>query len=182
VSLINIDRALDFLSLDVQNRDRVEILAKWVQSRAESIIRRKLDLDTYTWILDGNRSQTIQLPVMPVTSVTAIYFDTDRIFDEAEDTDDYYVETETGIITFYDKYLYGLKTIKVIAVAGYDTDNFPSDLELAFYEAIQWNLSRLVDRAFGVRNQSTPDGQTVGYEMVLPMGVQRVFESYKDML
>jgi len=53
---------------------------------------------------------------------------------------------------------------------------------MAFYEAIMWNLSRLGDKAFGVRNQSTPDGLTVGYEMVLPMGVQRVFESHRDIL
>ena len=182
MALIDIDSCLDFLSLDVKHRDKVDVLSGWVQARAESIIRRKLDKDDYTFYLDGVGNNKIQIPVIPINSTTGVYVDTDRTFATAEDTDDYYIDTDTGILTFYERSLLGFRIVKVVVNAGYDTDNFPSDMKLAFYEAIQWNLSRLKDRAFGVRDQSTPDGLTVGYEMVLPMGVQRVFESYKDML
>lgn len=182
MALINLDSCMAFLSLDVKNRDRVDILSGWVQARAESIIRRSLDKDDYTFYLDGEGSNTVQIPILPVNSVTSVSVDYDRVWSDTEDSDDYYTNLTTGILTFYEKIVTGFRVIKIVANAGYDTDNFPADLKLAFYEAIQWNLSRVSDKAFGVRNQSTPDGLTVGYEMVLPMGVQRVFESYKDIV
>lgn len=180
--LISVDNCLDFLNLDSKYRDRVELLTSWVQARAESIIRRKLDKADYTWQLDGQGSHSVQLPVIPVNSVTGVYLDSDRVFETAEETSDYYLDSDTGIISFYNKILFGFKTIKVVANAGYDEETFPADLKLAFYEAIQWNLSRVQDRMFGVSTQSTPDGVSLAYEMVLPMGVQRVFESYRDMV
>jgi hypothetical protein len=173
-----INRILGYKETD---QERLILLLEWVQSKAESLIGRKLDLDTYTWYLDGNYGDKIVLPVRPVVSITALYLDSGHDFETETDSDDYYVDLESGIIQ-----LYGTiapkrhRTIKVIASAGYDEDTFPADMKMAFLEAISWNMSRMLDRSFGRTNQSTPDGMTVGYEMVLPMGVQRVFESYRD--
>jgi hypothetical protein len=53
-------------------------------------------------------------------------------------------------------------------------------LKMACLEAISWNFSRMRDKQYGVKNETTPDGITRGYEMVLPMAAQRVFDAYRE--
>jgi hypothetical protein len=173
-----VNRILDYTEAQ---HEQVTLLLAWVQSKAESLIGRKLDNADYTWYLDGNGGDKIILPVRPIVEIDGLYLDSGRDFATAEDEDDYYVDTESGIITLYSTTApVGNRVIKVVADAGYTETTFPADLKMAFLEAISWNMSRMMDRAFGRSNQSTPDGMSVGYEMVLPMGVQRVFESYRD--
>jgi hypothetical protein len=179
--LVSRDTVLQRLGLDESNVDRVDVLIEWIQDRAELLIGRKLEQAEFTWYLDGTGSNRIVLPVAPITELTALYIDTSREFTDAESTDDYYTNMDNGIITLYNTTTPRMPiVVKVEATAGYTEDTLPASLKFAFIEAIKWNLSRWNDGYFGRTNQSTPDGIQVGYEMVLPMGVQRVFESYRE--
>jgi len=179
--LISRDTVMRVLSLDEGKTDLVDDLIAWIQDRAELLIGRKLESAEFTWYLDGYGSNRIVLPVAPVTEVTALYIDPTRAFTVAESASLYYVNLEHGIITLYDTTTPRLAvSVKVVATAGYTEDTLPSSLKQAFIEAISWNLNRYADRHFGRTSQSTPDGVQVGYEMVLPMGVQRVFEAYRE--
>lgn len=179
--LISRDTVLQRLGLDESNVDKIDVLIEWIQDRAELLIGRKLEEDDFTWYLDGTGGNRIVLPVCPVTALTALYIDSSRAFATAEDSAYYYVNMDNGIITLYNKTTQKMPiTVKVEATAGYTEDTLPASLKFAFIEAIKWNLSRWNDGYFGRTNQNTPDGVSVGYEMVLPMGVQRVFESYRE--
>lgn len=180
--LINPDDVLNVLNYDVKWRTKVEFLLEWVQQRAETIIRRKLDKADYTWLLDGNDTTRVRLPVLPINSTTGVYVDYSRVFATAVNTSEYYVDEDAGILEFYNLKPDGVRVVKVVANAGYDEDSFPADLKMAFIEAVGWNMNRITDKSFGIRQQATPDGLTTGYEMVLPLGVQRVFEMYRDRL
>lgn len=179
--LISRDLVLALLGLDESQVDRVDLLIDWIKDRAELIIGRKLEQDSFEWILDGTGSNKIKLPVAPIVELSALYIDASRVFDDAEDSDDYRVDLESGVVTLFSATTPKLPAcIKVVATAGYTEDTLPSSLKMAFLEAISWNMNRMNDRAFGVSNHSAPDGVSVGYEMVLPLGVQRVFEAYRE--
>lgn len=179
--LISRDTVLRVLALDESQTDIIDDLIAWIQDRAELLIGRKLESAEFTWYLDGTGSNRIVLPVAPVTAITAIYLDSGRTFATAEDSSTYYTNLDHGIITLYNATTpcYPV-SVKVVATAGYTETTLPASLKQAFIEAISWNLNRYADRHFGRTSQSTPDGVQVGYEMVLPMGVQRVFEAYRE--
>jgi hypothetical protein len=178
--LLTADYVMDMLGIDVKGRTRVDLLIEWVQARAEAIITRKIESDTYTWYLDGNGSDTINLPVWPITSMTSVSYDWTRAFTETLETTDYEIDENTGILTFLTCEPTGRRTIKIVAVAGWTSTTVPADIKMAMLEAISWNYVRFANKAFGVMNQASPEGLTVGYEMVLPMGCERVFEMYRD--
>jgi hypothetical protein len=162
---------------------QIDLLIDWVSERAESIIGRELMSEERTEYLDGSWSSSIILPVIPVTSVSGVYLDSDHEFgsDTEVESSDYYLNTKTGIIYLYDDLTpKGVATVKVVFTGGYTTDNLPADLKMACLEAISWNFSRMRDKQYGVKNETTPDGITRGYEMVLPMAAQRVFDAYRE--
>lgn len=162
--------------------ETVETIISWIEKKAESIIGRKLTRETRTSYLEGFGNDKIILPVIPVIELTSVSLDSNREFSDVLDPGDYYCDLESGVITlFKEKTPEGVKTIKVVYTAGFTSETLPSDLKFNFVEAISWNLNRLRDKNFGVRNMTTPDGVNISNELVLPMGVQRTIESYRDM-
>lgn len=179
--LISADFVANMLEYKSVYPEKLQFLLSWVQSKAESLIGRKLESAEYVWQLDGTGKKKIILPAWPVTEVTGIYLDSSRAFATALEEGDYYLDAEAGIISLYNHATpEGDRTVKVTATAGYDDETLPADLKMAFIEAINWNMSRLNDHSFGKTTQNTPDGVNVGYEMVLPLGVQRVLDSYRE--
>lgn len=180
-SLITRDLIEDMIGTDDSQQSKVDMLIEWITQKAESIIGRKLSNEQRTAYLKGFGDHKIILPVIPVTAITSISLDADREFTETLDSSDYYCDFETGIVSLFDeKTPEGVKTIKVVYTAGYTPTTLPADLKFAFIEAISWNLTRLADKNFGVRNMTTPDGVNISNELVLPMGVQRVIDSYRE--
>lgn len=172
---------IEFLKLESTDSARIDILIAWAQARAELIIGRSLESVEHTEYLAGNGGKTIILPVIPVSSIASIYLDASRAYTTALETTDYYIDAKSGIVRLYtDRTPEGPATVKVIYTAGYTEDTLPADIKMALMECIEWNCKRLNDQALGLSSHSTPDGVSVGYEMVLPLGAQRVFESYRD--
>lgn len=172
---------VSFLKLNSADLERIDAIIEWAQARAELIIGRSLESKERVEFLDGHYSQSIMLPVIPVTSIESISLDAGRKFTTALSPDDYQFHPARGIITLY-SYLtpQGNSTVRVAYTAGYTEDTLPADLKMALMECVSWNLKRLNDEALGISTRNAPDGVNVGYEMVLPMGAQRVFKSHRD--
>jgi uncharacterized phiE125 gp8 family phage protein len=170
-----------FLKLATADQDRVDTLIAWAQARAELIIGRSLESEARTALLAGRCARSFMLPVIPVTEITSICLDATRTFDSPLSSGDYHLDNTSGIIRlYYDHTPYGVATVQVIYTAGYTEDTLPADLKMALMECISWNAKRLNDQALGISSHNTPDGVGLSYEMVLPLGAQRVFESYRD--
>lgn len=179
--LIDRDWVIAQLGLQDADGDNVDFCIEWVQSRAENYIGRKLESDTYTWYLDGTGGKTIILPICPITSLTSISLDSSRLFTTNLSESDYYCDLETGIIQLYRKTTTDdARTVKVVAVAGYTSDTLPGDLKMAFLSAISHHMAKLVNRAFGMSSQTSPDGVNMSYELELPSDTKRVFDSYRE--
>ena len=180
--LITWSTVKDELGLETSLKSKTERLISWISAKAEVIAGRKLTSETRTQYLPGNGTDTIVLPIFPVTAFTSLNVDSQHKFTGSDvSSDDYYIDMDTGIITLYNATVpRGVNVAKVVYTAGWTEATLPGDVLQACLEAITWNLQRENDRAFGIRNQTTPDGVNIGYEMVLPMGVQRVFESYAN--
>lgn len=166
---------------DVQ-KAQAEFLINWISQKAVEIIGREIMTEVRTTYLEGLGTNKVILPVIPITTMTSITLDGSHLFTgDALESTDYYVDTVTGIVTLYNTCTpTGVNTIKVVYTAGYNESNLPSSLQLACAEAVSWNMSRMTDKMFGIRTETTPDGVNRNYEMVLPMGSQRTFEMYKD--
>ena len=157
-----------------------EFLIQWIQSRAESLIGRALELSERTVYMDGSGKNTLILPVMPVQSIASISFDSSRVFATSVDSADYYCDMRSGVVYFDYCVPEGRGNVKVVFTAGYDSASLPYDLKMAMIECISWNVKRLNDKAFGISTRNSPEGISPAYEMVLPMGAQRVFEMYRE--
>lgn len=182
--LLTRDFVTTALGASEEDQWQIDLLIDWISERARSIIGREIMSEERTAYIEGRGTNTILLPEIPVASVSALYLDSDRDFtsDTEISSEDYHLETGSGVITLYDDVApSGVATVKVTYIAGYTTSTLPADLKMACLEAISWNYSRLRDKQYGVKNETTPDGITRGYEMVLPMAAQRVFDAYREM-
>jgi hypothetical protein len=164
----------DFLSLPDSQQTRVETLIGWITSKAETITRRELESKERKVYLSGYGGSDLILPHWPVETVVLV-----KIGDE--EITDFSVDKRQGILYRTEAtFPQGERNIEVTYTGGWSETTAPDDVKLACIEAISWNLKRLNDGAMGIKNQTTPDGVNVGYELVLPLSVQRVFESYKS--
>lgn len=168
-----------FLSLPDDLREKTELLNGWITKRGESIMHREIMESERTEKYSVNGRDTILLRCWPVSSVSSVTVD-----DEVLDSDLYDVENDTGVIYRIDgaNFPDGRRNIKIIYTGGWTESTLPDDIKFAAIEAVSWNLSRLNDNAMGIKSQTTPDGVNVGYELVMPLSVQRVFESYRNVM
>jgi hypothetical protein len=163
-----------FLDIPETKYSQVETLIGWITRKAEVITRRELEQAERTVYLSGYGDKTLVLPHWPVVSIASI---------TADDTEvtEYTLDGSKGLVYRTDStFPKGDRNIKVVYTAGWTDSTTPDDVKLACIEAISWNLKRINDEAMGIKNQTTPDGVNVGYELVLPLSVQRVFESYRS--
>ncbi|MCF7944724.1 MAG: hypothetical protein K9L24_01160 [Spirochaetia bacterium] len=168
-----------FLNLPDDLREKTELLNGWITKRGESIMHREIMESERTEKYSGNGRDTILLLCWPVSSVSSVTVD-----GEVLDPELYYTETDTGVLQRIDgsKFPVGNRNIEITYIGGWTESTLPADIKFAAIEAVSWNLSRLNDNAMGIKSQTTPDGVNVGYELVMPLSVQRVFESYRNVM
>ena len=181
MALISSAYVQTILGYDDQFLDKIDLLIDSSVSRAENFIGRKLESALRTQYLAGTGGHKIILPIYPVTTITSISVDSERLYATLLTTSEYYLDSETGIITLFNKTTpEDVATIKIVYTAGWTEATLPADLKMAFVELIDWGWKRLNDHAFGMTTASSPDGVTAGYEPVMPLFSQRILESYKE--
>ncbi len=96
-----------------------------------------LDSGTYTLYLDGPAEWSVlvlQLPINPVTAVSKVYSDPDRVYgsDTEISSSDWDLDSRNSRIilksTSGEAYDYGFRALKIVCTAGYSTSNPPADL------------------------------------------------------
>jgi hypothetical protein len=174
MALISWEYVQRILHISDSQQEQTELLIGWITRRGETIARRELESKERTVYLSGYGGSELILPHWPVKIVASVIISGNEITD-------FSVDERKGIIYRKDAtFPKGERNIEVTYTAGWSDITAPDDVKLACLEAISWNLKRFNDGAMGVKNQTTPDGVNVGYELVLPLSVQRVFESYKS--
>jgi hypothetical protein len=107
--------------------DSDDVLLYDIMKRKDSLVKnrilcRDIESGTKTEYLDGDCTDTIILKHVPITAITSIHDDTERVYgsDTLIDSADYTYDAETGIITLDNNITSpGRQNIKVIYTGGY---------------------------------------------------------------
>ena len=126
-----------------------------------------LDSGTYTVYLDGTAgwsSLVLQLPINPVTAITSVHSDPDRLYGSSTliagseyelDSRNARVILKSTASTAFDN---GFRAIKVVCTAGYSTANPPDDLvhAICIFASMTWR-----NRNNWSRDSITQRGSTI---------------------
>lgn len=132
----------------------IDILLAGVYGEIESYVGHKLRQDTYTdqviqlqasnidlqtpALLDIRRSYgQVVLQHYPVSSVTISQDGTNLTVDQ-----DYTLDTDTGIITFWTKVNDHLDKLKVTYTGGYSTANIPGEIKLVALQGLKYEFEK----------------------------------------
>lgn len=167
--------------------DLLQLLVNGVTKYVENYIKRTLSYEETTRYLDGPGTEVLVLPDYPISSLDAIYVDSNRSFgDETEeDSDNYYVDDTAGRIEKLNGIVWpaGRRNIKITYTKGFSS--IPDDLRLAGLEvaAIKWNESHQGDKRIGVIQSTlrfSEESQTNTFlRTELPKPTQDVLNKYR---
>ena len=151
----------------------------------EAYLGHAIKSTTYTEYYDGDGTKKLLLRKWPIVSVTSINVDIDRDFasDTVMDSDDYYVDTENGIIDVWQEtgvgptvFEFGIKNVKIIYVAGYAT--IPNDLVHIANEHVAFLFRRSATE--GTTSQSLGGKSEIYDERDMPAWLRHRLSPYKD--
>lgn len=157
-ALATLGNAKTFLGITNSDKDEVlEMLINQATDYLETKCGRRFASTTYTeQEYDGNGTVEMKLQQFPVITFTTLQRNraTDNSDDwETVDTDDYWVENETGIITKTSKFYKGKFNYRATYAAGYAT--IPYDLQYACLTIVSETLNRR--SAMGIKSESLGD-------------------------
>lgn len=106
--------------------------------------------------LDGDGTSELWLPDYPIANVVInIDFDQDQVFDDTdENTEDYVVYPEKGLIYCRLVFPYGHRNIKITHDKGYSDANMPGDLKLVVKMEISILYNRILEGSLGLKDYS----------------------------
>lgn len=138
VALISLNDAKAFLKVTANTDDGIiGDLINGVSQMINQYCGRTLLSATYTDYLDGTGSAELLLPNYPVTAITSINDDVDRVWaagDNIDITTNVNWEGTSGIVRLWNNeygFSKGNRNVKVVYVAGYSLATMPYDVALA---------------------------------------------------
>lgn len=174
---------------DTQKDDIIALLIPAAQNAIEEYCGAVFDTveegGTVTEYHNGDTNRVL-LKRYPLDSSVApiVYEDADREFDAEDlvDSDDYYVDYDTGIIYFDFEAMKGWGAIKVTYTPKYPASgavsNIPSALKLACIKLVAWEMKRGVD--VGVTSRGMPGGTSVSFTADgIPKEIKDVLDLFK---
>lgn len=133
--IITIADIKSLFGITVQTDDHIlAILSQGIESKVALNCNRTFESTVLTEYYDGDGTSVLQLKNYPIITVSAIYDDTDRVYDASSliSSDDYVIkETEGRIELDGLTFMQGLKNIKIVYTAGYSSATMPFDLKVA---------------------------------------------------
>lgn len=131
-ALITVGQAKTFLGITGQDELLTDLINA-VTTYIESKCHRRFKESTYTQeLLDGKGSYEVTLKNYPVTTFTLLEkrnaTDNTNSWNTV-DTDDYYIDTDSGLLTSVCKFSNGIQNYRATYTAGYAT--IPYDLQYA---------------------------------------------------
>ena len=157
----------------------------------EKHIGRQVLQATYTEYYDGDSSGRLILKKWPVISVTSIHVDPEREFgsDDLMDADDYYLDTELGIVEVFQatgsgptSFPKGIKNVKAVYVAGFTS--IPADLAQVATEYAAFVFNRSGTEGFrsqslGQKSESYEVG-SLRIDLAIPLYLTWKLDQYKE--
>lgn len=148
-------------------------ISEYIQSKPE--INQYFIAASYTEYYNGDGDVILILRKLPVNSITSIYDDLDRTFDETEDQIDssnYSVDSESGILQFDGAVMCkGVQNIRVIYNAGYNA--VPANVQIACEKLV---MADYIEKVTGV-NTGIGDDQIYKPDK-LRKDAWRILEAY----
>ena len=121
-------RAFDKTIVAAVTDAQITVLIQMVSAHIEGILGRETEATTYTvYLSPGEGQEWFSLRAYPITSITSVTYDTDRVFTDSNDvltaTTDYIHDADTGELWIDNQALAkGNRTLKVVYVGGMAAD------------------------------------------------------------
>ena len=155
----------------------LDSLVARVSAKFEILCDRTIASATYTEYYSGDASRTLQLRQSPVTSITSIHSDFDRVTWDSTtliSADDYTFDGPSGVVYYDLSFIPGVKNVRVVYVAGYATT--PAGIVDAVCEWVAAGFNRrkgsgLTSESFGGVSQSY-------LADAMPAGVREIVDRY----
>jgi len=177
--MVTLDAMKTYLSIPLADTSKdtwVELLINAASDAIEKHCVRSFTQATYTHTLDGHQNNEVVLPQWPVTSVTDLRVDSDRVFgaDTIKDAAEYTVID--GVLRLHtSRFPEGSQNVRITYTAGYAT--IPSDLQLACMFYVEWSFRTQNDRRLG-RTTTTKGNETVEHVPGMPKEIREILEPW----
>lgn len=179
-SLVTWEKTQQLLDLDDDQQTKIELLINSASAAANAYTKRLLKTRSYTELMNGTGKTTLLLPQYPVTELTSLYIDRNRVFGADTEITDYYLDEKTGELYYKNTFPKIWKCVKGIFVAGFGVALYeiPEDIQIAVVETVQWYRARLSGEGIGVTAIQNPNGITTRFEADLPVSARRRLDPY----
>jgi len=171
--------------VDAETERLVNTASEMIAKRTNRVLYKK----THTEYWDGSRTNRILLSEWPITGGPAagatkpeISIDSKSLFASGTeiDTDEYYVDRDIAIVMINLSFPKGTRNVKVIWEAGlgnHASDDFPSDLQNACLELVQFLLNKKHDRRIGIQTKGKLN-ENISYELGIPKYIDELLLPY----
>ncbi|MFH1230004.1 MAG: phage head-tail connector protein [Planctomycetota bacterium] len=164
----------------------IDAVSNWIEN---SYCKRQFLSRPYTEYIDGKGNDTIYLKHRPVTAVTTIHDDVDRVFDSNTliNSSEYYPYENEGYVRLFGEtkqfftrgiFQVGVANVKVVYVAGYET--IPKAVNLA--------CRKLVIKLFRQREKEGVKSESIGQYSItyteskdVPTEIKMMLDGYVNM-
>ncbi len=185
ISLEDVREALQFETAEAVSENNLLVsLINRTSSRMETYCGRNFKAREYTEYQDGDGGPIVFTDHYPITSVSALWDDTEREFTDSSNdliaSTDYMTYSDEGSIRLYNDettFNKGYQNIKITYSGGYET--LPGDLEEACLDWVLTLYRRIKDRTHGYMTKSASGASVLIDLKAIPDSVKAVLDSYK---
>jgi len=166
---------------DTSQDDLLDALIDYASERIESHCGRKFASEALTEYLDGTGTSRLVLSRRPVTELTGVYEDSDRVFgaDTEIDSADLVLHPEKGIVDRVGGvFARGRRNLKAVYTAGYAT--VPDDVALACVKLAAAWYAHARAGADGIRRETLGDYAATYETAALPADVEGALAAYRE--
>jgi len=172
--LVTWEKVKMILSLDDDEKERIEFLITSASSQAEKIAGRILAARGVDITIDASGGREYLLPSYPVNSTEMV-----KVNDNELQPNEYSIKIHDGRLRFKNYAPNGWDAISFKGNIGYNP--IPEDLQQAVIEIISFNRRRFTTSGgiVGVKALETSGAVTTQYELDMPISARSVFLSYR---
>lgn len=181
MALVTLDLVKEHLDIPLANTSQdasLNLLITVVSGHIAQFCDRAFEEATYTETLDGTSQSEVLLQNYPVSSVTSVHVDNDRVFDAQAlvDAEDYEIVDDNTLRRHDSKWPRGSQNIQVVYTAGFAT--IPAAVQYATLLIIEQLYRSNQDRRIG-RSSTSKNGETVNYLHGWPEEAKNLLATYK---